>query len=196
MADTIIVRPQQQSPIIVGGNTIGGIGSAELNLKQDKTDAALNTSSKTVVGAINEISTTLNRHLLEYNSLGELVLSLEARLNEKQDQRDTKLNTKAKTIVDAINELFTALKAAGLIPDDMRVEIPLDVINALFTETTEDDPVASFTGAVDEIQHDEINPLFTETEEDDIDASFVGDSEEIPKEDINDLFDDETTIGE
>lgn len=49
--------------------------------KQDKTDASLQTSDKSVAGAINEVDAKLKNHLDEYNGLSQLVMGLEEQVN-------------------------------------------------------------------------------------------------------------------
>lgn len=85
--------------------------------KQDKTDNALNTTSKTIVGAINELE--VGKQNASDNSLDTTSKSVVGAINEvntavgvnataiasKQDATDNNLVTTAKTIVGAINEL-------------------------------------------------------------------------------------------
>ena len=66
------------------------------NNKQDKTDNNLATTSKTVVGGINELKTSLD--------------NLDTELDKKQDKSDNSLKTTTKTVVGGINELDSKLK--------------------------------------------------------------------------------------
>ena len=54
----------------------------DISGKQDKTDETLQTTEKSVVGAINEIHTSFKQHLNEYQSLGESFLTVEQTVNE------------------------------------------------------------------------------------------------------------------
>lgn len=82
------------------------INNAEHALKQDKTDNALTTADKTVVGAINEL------------------------VVEKQDKTDNNLNTTDKTVVGAINEVKTDSEYYDSVQDDA-IAIVNNKINAL-----------------------------------------------------------------
>lgn len=64
--------------------------------KQDATDNNLDTTDKTVVGAINEVNTA--------------VQSVVTSLADKQDKTDNNLTTTDKTVVGAINELADAIE--------------------------------------------------------------------------------------
>ena len=74
--------------------------TADIALKQDKTDATLNTTNKTVVGAINELNTQVATNASN-------IASNTAELALKQNKRDDLLATTAKTVVGGINELNT-----------------------------------------------------------------------------------------
>lgn len=65
--------------------------------KQDKSDNNLNTSDKTVVGAINE-------HEVDIEGLN----------SNKQDKTDNNLNTTDKTVVGAINENFEQISGLSI----------------------------------------------------------------------------------
>lgn len=56
-----------------------------------------------------DLDEAFKQHLIEYNSLGELVLKIEATTKSlddtKQDKTDNTLETKSKSIIGAINEL-------------------------------------------------------------------------------------------
>lgn len=87
------------SPVPGHGNgyTVTSEGIAtELALKQDATDANLQTTDTTVVGAINELN------------------------SDKQDATDTNLQTTDQTIVGAINELNTGLTTTDAKIDYLR----------------------------------------------------------------------------
>ncbi|MBE4704127.1 hypothetical protein [Spiroplasma platyhelix] len=96
----------------------------ELDTKQDKTDNELNTTNKTVVGAINEIksvndtqTTNINQNTTNIsqntNDINQIKTDyvkgsdLGNELDTKQDKNDTSLATSNKTVVGAINELNT-----------------------------------------------------------------------------------------
>ena len=67
------------------------------NSKQNKTDNALTTTSKTVVGAINELKSDVNTNTDDITDL----------FTQKQDKSDPFLQTNSKNVVGAINELNT-----------------------------------------------------------------------------------------
>lgn len=75
-----------------------------LDKKQDKEDSSLETSSNVIVGAINEVNTKLKQHIVEYNSLGELVLSNESLIkaikveNEQLKLENEELRNKLKEV--------------------------------------------------------------------------------------------------
>ena len=85
--------------------------------KQDKTDNSLNTTSKQVVGAINELKSlsdlkqNITDNALQTTSkqivgaINELETELDSVSADKQDKADNSLNTTSKQIVGAINEL-------------------------------------------------------------------------------------------
>ena len=68
-----------------------------LDTKQDKTDNNLDTTSKNIVGAINEVNQKAKDNQSQITALGNL----------KQNKVDPSLDTTDKTIVGAINELQT-----------------------------------------------------------------------------------------
>lgn len=74
--------------------------SSNIALKQNKTDPSLNTTNKTVVGAINELNTQVTTNT---SNIGTLTNELPL----KQDKTDPMLATTNKTVVGAINELNT-----------------------------------------------------------------------------------------
>ena len=53
----------------------------DISGKQDKTDETLQTTEKSVVGAINEVDSNLKNHLSEYNGLSQLVMGLEEQVH-------------------------------------------------------------------------------------------------------------------
>ena len=73
--------------------TINGL----LGNKQNSTDNSLNTSSKTVVGAINELKSGVDNRYTK--------AQVDSALGSKQNSTDNSLQTSSKTIVGAINEL-------------------------------------------------------------------------------------------
>ena len=99
-----------------------------LDAKQDKTDNNLNTTAKTVVGAINELdSEVAGKQEATDNNLTTSDKTVVGAINEiagevanKQNSTDNNLVTTAKTIVGAINEL------ANEIPRTESVEVTAD----------------------------------------------------------------------
>ena len=80
----------------------GGSGSGvDLSNYQTKSDNTLNTTDKTIVGAINELET--NKANKTY--VDEQVANISVDLSDYQTKTDTTLGTTNKTIVGAINEL-------------------------------------------------------------------------------------------
>ena len=53
----------------------------DISGKQNKTDETLQTTEKSVVGAINEVDSNLKNHLSEYNGLSQLVMGLEEQVH-------------------------------------------------------------------------------------------------------------------
>ena len=53
----------------------------DISGKQNKTDETLQTTEKSVVGAINEVDSNLKNHLSEYNGLSQLVMELEEQVH-------------------------------------------------------------------------------------------------------------------
>lgn len=85
-------------------NIENGVSSVDAG-KQDKTDNALATTDKTVVGAINEIHNKVGSgqgaDLSNYYDKA----SIDTKLSEKQSVEDSNLQTTSKNIVGAINEV-------------------------------------------------------------------------------------------
>ena len=72
--------------------------------KQDKTDNSLETTSKQIVGAINELKSGVDNTYTKSQS--------DTALASKQDKTDNSLETTSKQIVGAINELNTGVNTA------------------------------------------------------------------------------------
>lgn len=70
--------------------------------KQNKTDNALTTESKQVVGAINEHDLKINTHNTRLNNIDNDIIQLES---TKQNKSDNNLTTTSKNVVGAINEV-------------------------------------------------------------------------------------------
>ena len=97
----------------------------DLSNKQDKTDNSLVTTSKTVVGGINELKTSIsslakqsdlsslqtkvNTNTTNISNLTTKVNTNTTNISNKQDKTDNSLATTNKTIVGGINELKTSL---------------------------------------------------------------------------------------
>lgn len=82
--------------------------NAEMQTKQGKVDSSINTnaivSTKSVVGAINDISSAVSTNTIDIGNNRADIALLDA---NKQDKTDNNLETTDKTVVGAINELNT-----------------------------------------------------------------------------------------
>lgn len=90
---------------------------ADVALKQNITDNNLATTNKTVVGAINEINTS--------------VQGMATTLAGKQDALDNNLNTTSKNVVGAINEVNTALASKQNATDNSLDTTSKNVVGAI-----------------------------------------------------------------
>ena len=84
----------------------------EIALKQNINDDTLKTTSKKIVGAINENKDTIDSNKTE----------LENKIAVKQDMTDNKLKTNTKTIVGAINEVFDK-ESTGVAIDEKTITL-------------------------------------------------------------------------
>ncbi|WP_168105295.1 hypothetical protein, partial [Spiroplasma platyhelix] len=112
----------------VKGSDLGN----QLDIKQNKTDNALNTTIKTVVGAINEIKSINDTQTTDIEYIKENYLE-SADVEAKQDKTDNGLNTTIKTVVGAINEIKTSSdkQIANIIQNTKDlVEIKLNYVNS------------------------------------------------------------------
>lgn len=105
------IEPTAQEEIWGAINDI----AEELNEKQDKTDYALNTADKTVVGSINELEDKKqNKSDSNLNTTNKTVVGAINELEDKkQNKTDNALLTEDKTIVGAINEVDAHADAAN-----------------------------------------------------------------------------------
>lgn len=94
-----------------------------INTKQNKSDSTLTTTSKTIVGAINEVKSAVdtkqNKSDTTLSTTNKTVVGaineVKTAVDTKQNKNDNTLTTTAKTIVGAINELKTAINAINTI---------------------------------------------------------------------------------
>ena len=89
--------------------------------KQDKNDATLNTTNKTVIGAINEVNANIgDKQNITDNSLETTnktvigaINEVNANIGDKQNITDNSLETTNKTVIGAINEINANIGLIG-----------------------------------------------------------------------------------
>lgn len=89
----------------VNGDVFGAIDELE-DTKQDKVDNSLATKDKSVVGAINEVNKSIESHMEEYETLQQLVSSLET-----QNDNQEKVITQLQSTNLELNQQLQSLKA-------------------------------------------------------------------------------------